>query len=282
MKDKRLGNPLQRQGVQNTIAAIIAILIGMLVGLIVLLFTDASRAGEGMMAILTGGLTDLKNMGQVLYYATPLIMTGLSVGFAKKTGLFNIGAPGQYMMGAFAAVYVGVKWTFLPAGIHCIVAVLAACLFGNIVTVTDADVAALGVLTLLLVLGALLWLRPVMYVAFDREFARSQGIAVRGISYAMAALTAVTLVLAIRVMGIVLLLSLLTIPAVAMNALSTSFRTITAGAAVLGAVGGVIGLAVSYEWEIPSGVAVIFVLAASLIAAKLLSLLRRRAKIRHA
>ena len=83
-------------------------------------------------------------------------------------------------------------------------------------------------------------------------------------------------------MGIVLLLSLLTIPAVAMNALSTSFRTITAGAAVLGAVGGVIGLAVSYEWEIPSGVAVIFVLAASLIAAKLLSLLRRRAKIRHA
>ena len=67
---------------------------------------------------------------------------------------------------------------------------LAACLFGNIVTVTDADVAALGVLTLLLVLGALLWLRPVMYVAFDREFARSQGIAVRGISYAMAALTA--------------------------------------------------------------------------------------------
>ena len=151
-----------------------------------------------------------------------------------------------------------------------------------LVTVTDADVAALGVLTLLLVLGALLWLRPVMYVAFDREFARSQGIAVRGISYAMAALTAVTLVLAIRVMGIVLLLSLLTIPAVAMNALSTSFRTITAGAAVLGAVGGVIGLAVSYEWEIPSGVAVIFVLAASLIAAKLLSLLRRRAKIRHA
>ena len=97
MKDKRLGNPLQRQGVQNTVAAVIAILIGMLVGLIVLLFTDASRAGEGMLAILTGGLTDLKNMGQVLYYATPLIMTGLSVGFAKKTGLFNIGAPGQYM-----------------------------------------------------------------------------------------------------------------------------------------------------------------------------------------
>ncbi len=132
MKGKGLGNPLQRQGVQNTIAAVIAILIGMLVGLIVLLFTDASRAGEGMMAILTGGVSDMKNLGQVLYYATPLIMTGLSVGFAKKTGLFNIGAPGQYMMGAFAAVYVGVKWTFLPGGIHCLVAILAACLFGAV------------------------------------------------------------------------------------------------------------------------------------------------------
>ena len=132
MKDKRLGNPFQRQGVQNTIAAVVAILIGMLVGLVVLLFTDASRAGEGMLAILTGGFSDRKNMGQVLYYATPLIMTGLSVGFAKKTGLFNIGAPGQYLMGAFAAVYVGVKWTFLPAGIHCLVAILAACLFGAV------------------------------------------------------------------------------------------------------------------------------------------------------
>ena len=158
---------------------------------------------------------------------------------------------------------------------------LAGYLFGSIVTVTGADVAALALLTTLLVVGALLWLRPVMYVAFDREFARSQGIATQTVSYLMAALTAVTIVLAIRVMGIVLLISLMTIPAVAMNTLSKSFRTITLGAAAIGALGGVAGLAVSYDWELPSGVAIIFVLTASLIGAKLLSLQTKRVKTRR-
>ncbi len=142
-------------------------------------------------------------------------------------------------------------------------------------------VAALAVLTALVVAGAALWLRPVMYVAFDREFARSQGIATQTVSYLMAALTAVTIVLAIRVMGIVLLISLMTVPAVTMNTLSKSFRTIAFGSAVLGALGGVAGLAVSYQWELPSGVAIIFVLTASLIVAKLLSLRHESAKTRR-
>ena len=146
---------------------------------------------------------------------------------------------------------------------------------------SGADVAALAALTALVVAGAALWLRPVMYVAFDREFARSQGIATQTVSYLMAALTAVTIVLAIRVMGIVLLISLMTVPAVTMNTLSKSFRTIAFGSAVLGALGGVAGLAVSYQWELPSGVAIIFVLTASLIVAKLLSLRHESAKTRR-
>lgn len=158
---------------------------------------------------------------------------------------------------------------------------LASYLFGSIVTVTATDVAALALLTAILVLGALLWLRPVMYVAFDREFARSQGIATRTVSYLMAALTAFTIVLAIRVMGIVLLISLMTVPAVAMNTLSKSFRVITLGAAAIGALGGVAGLAISYQWELPSGVAIIFVLTVSLIGAKLLSLQTKRVKTRR-
>ena len=68
----------------------------------------------------------------MLYLATPIIMTGLSVGFAFKTGLFNIGASGQFTAGAFAAVFVGVKFTFLPPGLHCLAALLAAILAGAI------------------------------------------------------------------------------------------------------------------------------------------------------
>ena len=124
------GNLLDRQGFRNALASVLAILIGMLVGLIILLLSNPTKALPGFLAIATGGVANRKNMGQVLYYATPIIMTGLSVGFAKKTGLFNIGASGQYIMGAFAAVLVGVKGTFLPAGLHCLAAILAAALMG--------------------------------------------------------------------------------------------------------------------------------------------------------
>ena len=77
---------------------------------------------------------------------------------------------------------------------------LSAYLFGSIVTVTDSDVAALAALTAVIIAGALLWLRPVMYTAFDRDFARSRGIPTRVISYLMAALVAVTIVLSLRIM----------------------------------------------------------------------------------
>jgi simple sugar transport system permease protein len=59
-------------------------------------------------------------------------MTGLSVGFSSKTGLFNIGASGQFIIGAYAAVLVGVKFNFLPGHLHWIAALLAAMLAGAI------------------------------------------------------------------------------------------------------------------------------------------------------
>ncbi len=153
---------------------------------------------------------------------------------------------------------------------------LAAFLFGSIVTVTSADVTALAILTALAVAGAALWLRPVIYVAFDRDFARSRGIRTRLISYVMAALVAVTIVLSIRIMGIVLLISLITMPVVIANTLSKSYRAITFSAPLVAVVCNVSGLAASYSFEVAPGVAIIFMLTLALIGAKLLSLHRKK------
>ena len=153
---------------------------------------------------------------------------------------------------------------------------LAAYLFGSIVTVTRGDVLALAWLTLLILLGALLWLRPVMYVAFDRDFALSRGIPTRTISYLMAALAAATIVLSIRIMGIVLLISLLTIPVAIVNAFSRSYRTIALAAPAVAVAGNVAGLVVSYNFEVPPGAAIIFTLTLTLIMAKLLTLRRKK------
>jgi ABC-type uncharacterized transport system permease subunit len=122
---------LSIRGFNNATSSIVAILAGLLFGFIVLLISNPSQAADGFVIILKGGFsTGAKGMGQVMYFAIPLILTGLSVGFAFKTGLFNIGASGQFIMGAFAAVYIGVKWTFIPAPFHWMVALLAATLVG--------------------------------------------------------------------------------------------------------------------------------------------------------
>ena len=88
----------------------------------------------------------------------------------------------------------------------------------------------------------------------------------------MAVLIAVTIVISIRIVGIVLLISLLTMPAVIANQLTRSFGRMMAGASVVAVVGTLIGLYASYLLDIPSGAATIFVLTVALIIVKLLPL----------
>jgi len=121
---------LLSQPAVNAFSSVVAILVGLLAGFIILLITNASQALFGLGAILTSGISNLSNFGQVLYFATPIIMTGLSVGFSAKTGLFNIGAAGQFIVGAYVAVLVGVKCDFLPGHLHWITALVAAMLAG--------------------------------------------------------------------------------------------------------------------------------------------------------
>lgn len=126
MKNKKKRNYV------GVLSSVFAIVIGLLVGLIILFLSNPSQALPGFATILTGALTHgMKGVGQVFYYATPIILTGLSVGFAFKTGLFNIGTPGQFLVGAFGAVYVGILWTNLGS-IHWVVALLASVLFGAV------------------------------------------------------------------------------------------------------------------------------------------------------
>jgi simple sugar transport system permease protein len=121
---------LSSVGNMNALSSIMAVLLGLLAGLVILLLTNPPQAMGAFKTILVGGFINMRSFGNVLYYATPIIMTGLSVGFAGKTGLFNIGASGQFIVGAYAAIFVGVRFTFLPGALHWITALLAAVLAG--------------------------------------------------------------------------------------------------------------------------------------------------------
>ncbi|MCL1816804.1 MAG: ABC transporter permease [Clostridiales bacterium] len=114
----------------NALSSFVAIGLGLAVGFVVLLIANPSDALTGFITLLTSGFSDLKNTGQVLYFATPIIMTGLAVAFAGRTGLFNIGASGQFIVGAYCAILVGVRCTFLPGALLCPLAILAAIMAG--------------------------------------------------------------------------------------------------------------------------------------------------------
>ncbi|NLC06216.1 MAG: ABC transporter permease [Erysipelothrix sp.] len=117
---------------KSFIPSLISILLGMTIGVIVLFVANPANGLEGMIRLFKGPFNYgfLKGMGDMFYYATPILMTGLSVGFAFQTGLFNIGASGQFIVGAFTAVYIAIKWTFIPGPLLWIVALLGAGLAG--------------------------------------------------------------------------------------------------------------------------------------------------------
>ena len=132
-------------------SALISILIGMAVGAVIvvvvgLLKSNISTTGiwEGVRLVFLGVFStgrsgsqlsfgfNAVNMGNMLFRAVPLIMTGLSVAVAFKTGLFNIGAAGQYLMGTMGTLSVGLwlGWAGVPTFIAWICAFLAGVILG--------------------------------------------------------------------------------------------------------------------------------------------------------
>lgn len=153
---------------------------------------------------------------------------------------------------------------------------LSAYLFGNILTITAVDIA--WILGLVILLAALfsLFSREIVYVAFDRDFAFTQGLPVRWIEYAMMCFIALTIVLSIRLVGIMLLMSLLTLPQVTMNLFTSDFRKIIWGSSAIGFLGCVAGLLLSYYLNVPSGAFIILFLVVLFLALKAIKALSVR------
>lgn len=120
-------SPMSKRTV-NILVPVIAVVLGLLAGAI-LMFVTGYDAILGYEALLEGVLGNSYNIGETIRQAAPLILAGLAVAFAFKTGLFNIGVEGQVIVGWFAAVWVGTSFD-LPAIIHIPLAVLAAAAAG--------------------------------------------------------------------------------------------------------------------------------------------------------
>ena len=150
---------------------------------------------------------------------------------------------------------IGIIFSFLSPGFA---PDLSAFLFGNILTITRTDIIVLAVLSLLLIAFFSIFLSPIIYIAFDREFARSQRIPVVLFEYILMMFIALTIVACLRMIGIVLAMSLLTIPQLTANLFTVSFKRIILLSILFAYIGCVGGLLLSYQLQIPSGAAIIF------------------------
>ena len=150
---------------------------------------------------------------------------------------------------------VGIIFSFLSPGFA---PDLSAYLFGNILTITQSDLIFLGIVTACLAAFFAYFLKPILYIAFDREFARSQGMPVNLFEYLLMMFVALTIVSTLRMVGIVLAISLLTIPQMTANLFTHSFKRIIWLSIAIGFVGCLGGLFISYHWKVPSGAAIIF------------------------
>ncbi len=149
---------------------------------------------------------------------------------------------------------------------------LTSYLFGNILLVDRVDVVMLMLLTLFMVVGAVAMLRRIMYITFDEDYALSQGMPVTVVAYVMAIVVALVIVLSIKVMGIILLISLMTVPTVIANSLTKDYRYVTLLSAIIGVIGNVAGFVLSYNFNLPTGSCIIFILTLTLICVKVLTL----------
>lgn len=137
---------------------------------------------------------------------------------------------------------------------------LMSYLFGSILTIDDSDLIALIILTVILIVFFAYYYRTILYISFDEGFARTFSRKVDLFKYILIVLASLVIVLNIRIAGVVLVLSLLTVPPNIALLFTSNFKKVIFGSVLAGLGGTLAGLAASWYLDIPTGATVIFTL----------------------
>lgn len=233
------------------------------------------------MVFLSGGITHASFGGIGIGYffgLNPIIsaaifgvLSALGIEFvSKKTEIREDSVIG--ILWSFGMA-LGIMFVFLTPGYA---PNLMSYLFGSILTVSTLDIWMMFGLNLILIMIFILFFRIILFISYDQEYAKTHKIAVDLINYLLISLVALTIVLNIKVVGIILVISLLTIPQSIANLFTKNFKNIILISIVIGLIGAFLGLVISYKINIPSGASIIFSLVMIFIIAKLLQLLKRK------
>lgn len=215
------------------------------------------------MIFISGGIThsSLGGVGLGLYFGmSPIVgaslfsvMSGLGIEWlSRRRGVREDSAIAMFWTFGMS---VGVMFSYLTPGY---VPDLTTYLFGNILTIDDGDLIYLGVLAVAVTAFYVIYRRLVVLVAFDEDYARSLRLPVTLFKYVMTVSISLAVVSCIRIAGIVLTLSMLTVPVMTAMLFTTRYSRIIVLSVIICFVTCVSGLGLAYQLNIPSGTSIIF------------------------
>lgn len=230
-----------------------------------------SLIGDGIGHVAVAGI------GAGLLFGTSPVWTALVVSVVAALALEWLRSRGRTSGDLALALffYGGIAAGVVLAGRSATNSNLQPYLFGSILTVTENDVYTVLALGAFIVVAIAVTWRALVAVSLDEEAARVAGIPVGALNALLAALTAVTVAAAMRVTGVLLIAALMVLPVATSRVAAGSFRTTTVGAAVVGVVAVVLGLAAAREWALAAGGAIVLVTVALFAVASVVAALRR-------
>ncbi|MCD6347172.1 MAG: metal ABC transporter permease [Bacteroidales bacterium] len=215
------------------------------------------------LVFITGGVTHASfgGLGIAYFMGIPPLIGAAVFGSLSALGVqflsskYKLRIDSAIAMAWSFGMALGIIFIFLTPGYA---PNLMSYLFGSILTVSVSDLIIMLILALVSVLVFILWGKYIQLISFDEEFARSQGINVDFFNYFLILLVALTAVLYIRVAGIIMVLSLLTVPQNLALLITNVYKRILLLSILFGLIGTIAGLFFSYFLDIPSGAAIIF------------------------
>ena len=238
------------------------------------------------MVFLSGGITHASfgGIGIGYFFGFNPIISAAVFGILSALGIEFVSKRSEIREDSV----IGILWSFgMAVGIMFIFLTpgyapnLMSYLFGSILTVSTLDILLMSGLSLVLIIVFISFYRIILFISYDQEFAKTHRIAVDLINYMLISLVALTIVLNIKVVGIILVISLLTIPQSTANLFTKNFKNIIIASIVIGLIGAFLGLVISYKINIPSGASIIFSLVIIFILAKLFQLSIRKIKLKR-
>ena len=258
-----------------------ALLVGLVVSLcasllgVSLVLKRYSMIGDGLSHVAFGALAITMALQTApMIFTIPVVVLAALV-LLRLSANSKIKGDAAIGMIATGSLAVGVMVLSFSRGVN---ADISSYLFGSILVMSQSDVLLSIVLGVIVIAAYLLFYRRFFAVTFDEAFARATGLNAGLYNVLIACLTAVTIVLGMRMMGAMLISSLVIFPALTAMRVCKSFRSVTLCAALVSVVCFILGMFVSYLYATPAGASVVIANVAAFILFSLAQKIRTRAR----